>query len=387
MSRVIWDLYDDPTGSVLRAKIPNPENLPEAIKTAERLTPEAHERLPDHVFALVAQDGEHSMRKFACIDEGNTLLNVIYLIEQHTGMPEPAVKTAAANLRTACGWYNIKPPQQLDKLAACSSKKPLLKEKKKEGELVGSHSMPYSIGSEKRASAVMYPYVDITGHPPMGKEEPPKEYGNFCLEKQGEKRFPIDTEGQVKTASAYFVEHWRGFEPFDRHQYCVKLAQRAQELGVDVPEMVQKYGSLGYAPDVEGAVYARTAYCVPGSREHLFVNRLLEKRAELTPEEFAVALERFDRDTGIWNDWGGRVGDPYYSTFGFDKYAGWSFEEGGRYIDEETLHNVLKERRKGITDLFGKEILDGLDKDPIGIFESLPMDMRKVIMNMGSELT
>lgn len=112
------DLYDDPTGEVLKSRISDPSQFPEFIKTAERLTPEEMDKLPDDVFALVAFDGPEKMRKFACVDKGNTALSVIYFLENNHVLPEEAMEKAAANLITACGWYELEPPDQLLELAA-----------------------------------------------------------------------------------------------------------------------------------------------------------------------------------------------------------------------------------------------------------------------------
>lgn len=103
------DFYDDRTGSVLRSRIPNRGDIPDFIKTAERLSSGERRKLPDDVFALVAFDGGSKLRKFACVDKGNTALSVIYFLENKDRLPVEAQKTAAANLLTACDWYSLAP--------------------------------------------------------------------------------------------------------------------------------------------------------------------------------------------------------------------------------------------------------------------------------------
>jgi len=65
---------------------------------------------------VLLNDGE-STRKYECIDKGNTELNVVYLIKHGHKLPEEAQKVAAANLVTACGWYGIEVPEELEKMA------------------------------------------------------------------------------------------------------------------------------------------------------------------------------------------------------------------------------------------------------------------------------
>jgi hypothetical protein len=111
------DFYDDPSGSVLKGRLSSIDDVPDFVKTAERLNAEELNKLPDDVFALVALDGGRKMRKFACVDKGNTALSVIYFMENKDQLPEEAQKTAAANLITACSWYDMAPPEELEKAA------------------------------------------------------------------------------------------------------------------------------------------------------------------------------------------------------------------------------------------------------------------------------
>jgi hypothetical protein len=115
---VIFDVYDD-RGAALYPVFPH--GLPEQVKCAHALSPDEHARLPNDVFALVLHNNGEVLRKYACVDEGNTLLSVIYFMEQGHQLPEVAQKTAAANLIEACGWYDISVPEALTKIASGTS--------------------------------------------------------------------------------------------------------------------------------------------------------------------------------------------------------------------------------------------------------------------------
>jgi hypothetical protein len=112
----IIDFYDDPNGFVLQQKLGSAP-LPEFIKTAQFLTDDQRDRLPDDVFALVMVDRGEGIKKFACTDPGNTALSVLYFMENKDKLPEPAQKVAAANLVRACEWYDLDIPGQLQKIA------------------------------------------------------------------------------------------------------------------------------------------------------------------------------------------------------------------------------------------------------------------------------
>lgn len=117
LSGLVLDPYDDYNGAVLRSLFPSPAQVPGLIKTAARLTPEHRERLPDDLFAVVLQDGDLVLRKYAMADAGNTALSVLYFLKTAHRLPVAAQKVAAARLCEACSWYDIQPPKDLQKLA------------------------------------------------------------------------------------------------------------------------------------------------------------------------------------------------------------------------------------------------------------------------------
>lgn len=117
LSGLVLDQYDDDDGAQLRTWYPTRDDVPDFIKYANRLSPEDHGRLPDESFALVMIDGDKVLRKYACIDEGNVVLSVDYFMMNGHKIPEEAQKVAAANLITACKWYDLEPPEGLKKVA------------------------------------------------------------------------------------------------------------------------------------------------------------------------------------------------------------------------------------------------------------------------------
>lgn len=117
LSGLVLDHYDDLSGEVLRSIFPTEESVPEVIKQAHFIPPEERATLPPDVFALELVDGPVVMRKFACTDPGNTALSVEYFLKTAHRLPEEAQKVAAKNLITACEWYDIDPPEALQKVA------------------------------------------------------------------------------------------------------------------------------------------------------------------------------------------------------------------------------------------------------------------------------
>lgn len=116
---IILDLYDNPGD--LKTVFSSLDVIPESVKEAHMLTGQERDLLPDDVFALVLLNGEDRLRKYACVDQGNTELNLVYFIKHGHKLPEVAQKVAAENLITACGWYGIEVPEELQKVAVLGS--------------------------------------------------------------------------------------------------------------------------------------------------------------------------------------------------------------------------------------------------------------------------
>jgi len=409
----IIDFYDDPSGQVLKARLP--QEMPDFIKTAQFLNEDQRAKLPDDVFALVMVDQGECIKKYACTDKGNTALSVIYFLENHHKLPEEAQKVAAANLVTACGWYDMEPPHQLQKLAGLlgwglkkAIKHPIatysavkgvgeIKSKVDEGmarhqemmqpkmsELSGTKLMPGQSDrpEDEEKTGSLHPYVDITG------QRAPERFEKVASQQtllNG--RFPVDSYGEVEQARQWFEDYGSVLHPLDRRDFCTKLAARADELGMDVTEKIAKYAGKGYAQpeELEAAVCTRMQYWADDSPERDMLKSLMEKKAEVPPEVFCEALRQLDETTGLNHHWDEGVVDPWYATFGKTAGAGWTFEYLGDRVDEDMLKKVSVKDRELIKKKFGCEFAEEFQKKPREIFDSLPLDTKRIIMRMAND--
>lgn len=116
LSGVTIDFNDDP--SALADVYSTLDRVPDVVKQAHVLTHDELRQLPDDVYALcLHEDDAGTLRKFACIDAGNTQLAVDYFCAYGHKLPVEAQKVAAANLITACEWYGLTPPAPIEKVA------------------------------------------------------------------------------------------------------------------------------------------------------------------------------------------------------------------------------------------------------------------------------
>jgi hypothetical protein len=119
------------------------------------------------------------------------------------------------------------------------------------------------------------------------------------------------------------------------------------------------------------------------------LNKLLEKRASISPDEFAEALSELDVVTGIDRYWDSGVQDPWYTTFGVQKLAAdesdWRYRQGTEYLTKEQLENFVNNNNELLTKKFGEPMAEGLRDNTTAVFDSLPMDTKRVISRMAQQ--
>jgi len=425
-SGIVLDVYDD-RGAALKGRYPR--GLPEMVKSAHVLTPDESQALPDDVFALVLLNGDQSLRKFACVDPGNTVLSVEYFMMNKDKLPEEAQKLAASNLCTMCDWYDIEPPLELQKVASAVRMlagasgnydrvmEPGIDKYKRGKELAGQTLPGVGMMGHGWVKPEILKNAEVTGTPVMPPSSPIKEratgYGKKAVVKKASVspyvdvrasvqppvqvkkasryalrgKYPLDAYDQVKAASAYFDEYSTHFAPNDRREYCKNMVKRAYELGIAVSDMAEKYASAQYAPaaDIEFGLDTRRAL-LHGAPEQLEVlDKLAAQRPSvLDPELFALALGEFDKTAGISHFYDSDVVDPWLTTLGIQKVAKGEFSETyeGEYANEEQIERVPVDRVK---EVFGEDMAEEFRKDPMAIYKSLPMDQRKIMMRMASD--
>jgi hypothetical protein len=120
-SGLVLDVYDDAPGDVLRSIFSSTREVPEFIKNAHQLSHDEREALPDDAYGLVLINNGEKLRKFACVDDGNTAMHVLYFLKTAHLLPEEAQKVAALRLLDACRTFKLDEPEELQKTAGVMS--------------------------------------------------------------------------------------------------------------------------------------------------------------------------------------------------------------------------------------------------------------------------
>jgi hypothetical protein len=361
----ILDFYDD-QGALLRQVVEGPDDIPDFVKTASKVGHGSDNQL----YALVLVDEGQVLRKYATADRGNTWLSTLYFALTKDRLPEEAQKVAAANLIEACEHFNISAPDML---------------------------WDYADGPSETN------IVDVTDRKATVKvasvSEVEKEEVTYAIERaDGSKYYPLRDAAETKTAMDYFERHAGEFVPRERREFAVKVAQEASKGALPLTEKVAAYSGSGWNPAVESHITARGVFLrdagAPMPAQAKLV-KLAQERARLDPEDFAATLEVFDREFGLDALWDRDLADPWYAVTGdypanFEKVAKGSVETPATYqvgevtVTEGELRNLAQRGLNTLRSHFGGEFAAEFLKEPLKMFESMPLPQRKFMARLAT---
>lgn len=402
---LVFDIYDDSDRQILSA-IFEEAAPPEKVASSSLLSPEELNSLPDHVFAVVADNGNgRPLRKYAMHDEPHLKLSVLYFCESGQLFPEETQKLAARNLVRGCRWYDVEPPEDLVKMAFVGVTKI--------ADLTGSNIMPKgalkgsvaqgtakaSAPSVKTAAspavttAIADRFIDDTWehaedlssfdtHTVVKKAS----YQRYCLPHK--EKYPIDSYEHVQRADEYFHKHAHDFSLIDCRIYAQNLTNRADEIGVGVSEKVASYAGDGYGSFIEGELVKR-ASAYAGTGHEAGYRTLLDLQEKIPPAAMAVLIKEADDLTGA-SDVYGRAAtgfmEPYRAVFGKEASA-----EEYSWVSPEVsttgsqLSKLANESSGQLDEVFGSGFSDSFSRDPAGIFESMPDPQKALIAKMAAQ--
>lgn len=351
------DFYDD-RGDLLCKLVPHLE-IPEFVKQASSVQDDTHPEL----FAVVLNEGGQLLKKFPTTDPGNTWLSLTYFQETRDLLPLEAQKVAAARLSQACAAFGIQTPEWLDSMSKADDHSGFL--------------------------------VDVTGKVPPVKvaSESERTSVEYCIIRaDGSQYFPLSDANSVATALQYFDENHRQLQPRERREYAVKVASAAAKGALPLPESVESYAGSSLGENWEGHILARYKHLQDVGASPDICARLVKIAAlapRVAPEKLASALEQFDLDTKISDMWDRWISDPWASVFekqakGYVPHTKSFNLPDGSYVSQEDLMLLADKERGQLTVQFGHEFANAFCKDPMKIFQSLPLPQKKELARMAA---
>jgi hypothetical protein len=352
LANQVIDAYDDVTRDILKKFA---AERPETYV----MSPEEHTALKDREFALsMITKTASKLNKFPINTLDNTWLSNRCFEETYHRLPAAAQSIAAFHIKKACERFKVKPSVSIEKLASPADDNVYYEE----GRITASPR---------------------TAHADMSKFAAAEDIASNYTHAQ----YTFATTDHVKMAVAYFEEKCDEMPLETRHGYAGAIQKRAHELGMPVQQgKVIKYASDHYSAHVDAHIRSRMSLLEtqPELKEQL--SKLASAKTAMIPSDFAKALYSFDKEAKLARYYGGHLTDPFRATFGMipDPYAGYRVKVGSKNLTADEIGALAHAKYSKIKEYFGPHLADEFKKEPVAIFDSLPMDSKEVMVNIAN---
>lgn len=352
LSNQVLDIHDDVLGEGIR-KLASKGPAINVMPTSERAA------LPDREFALsIITKTASKLNKFPINSHDSTWLSNQYFEMNGHKLPEGAQKVAAWHIKKACRKFKIEPTALVEKLASESATNIFC-----EG------------GNLSRVEKLVQP--DLTKIASVS---------DIC-ENYTHAQFAFATPTHLKLACAFLERQHEKMPTELRHKYAAQIQRRSQELGLGIQGgIVAKYASDHYSPLVDAHLSARASLLQSDNENRGRLEKIATLKKSMSPSHFAQVLSAFDKKAGLNRYYGGALVDPFLATFRQqpDPYASQRIKlASARELTVEELKTIVGTKFDKIAEYLGKTIATELQKDPMTIFESLPMDAKELIVSFG----
>jgi hypothetical protein len=338
---LILDVYDD-AAALLREHHPPEEYEPFTKSAALAGTDFGESEFDANNFALILVDGDEGapevFRKFATVDRGNTWLSLVYLEKTGHQLPEEVRASAAAALVKAAGGYRLEVPETIREWSC----------------LRGAVSPP------------VFDFRQV-----VDKES--------VMEKAAS---PEEEAANIQQDINYFQADFVRMHPLERRRAALDLFEKGAAAGIDVSVLHDTYAGHDYGRFIEANVRSRYRY-VPDDNQADY-ELLLQKRAEITPDQFAEALTSLDTGLNLEHHWDRAFADPVATTiFGqqAEKVADPVIEGQGANIRRSALIRLAGDKAK-VARYFDADVAEALHRAPIDTYPALPAPLQQVLVDI-----
>lgn len=200
--------------------------------------------------------------------------------------------------------------------------------------------------------------------------------------------YPLDTEEEVKLASAWLEDNQAELGVHDRRVMAQSIHIRAEELGLGVnAETLLKYAGDGFG-DFVAAELSWRAVAFEDTLFEAPYKELSAKHASLDPAMVVAELMHLDNASGVdlsWNRALGGFRDPYravYEKTAVD-HGQYTWSSGTDYTSAMLLERLAAEYP--LNKVLDDDLAKAFKKDPVGIFKSLPDPEKQVLARLSGQ--
>ena len=328
------------------------ENLSEQAKVAYVPSLDEQNALDEKDFALIMWSPKlGQIKKYATYTPELTELNLAYLSDKESTLPEEILKVAGNNLTVAAKNYGISIPENLKKYAGENFKDNVV-----------------DMRTIKEADLIVKTSSQDTG-----------EY--YALPEHN--KYPLNTAEQVKKASAYFERNHKKMDENDKLAFSLNVLSRAEDLEVPVNNTeVSKYAELDFESfnsNLYDSVQVRKGYLKDTESEigNLY-DDLLRNSDEVGVVKTAEALYEIDKKAHLNGTYGKGIESPVFAVAG--KVGSNGQDIDGTYVTGSQLDNIPSGE---LTSIVGNDVIDDLrGEEKLDVLASLPIPVRKEILDL-----
>lgn len=355
---LIIDFYDDIFLGTLREE----PGLVEKLGSVRPMTHEKLAELSDSQFGLVIADSSKKLRKYPVHDQGHTLLAKEYF-EKNANKLTPTMQTTAAyHILRACKIHGIDGLDNLKKFAGTT-------------EAYTNVVDPEFKTVEPTAGSVWHS-INVATLPDK----------DFALLKVSEDKtvrmYPISSPDYLHRGVQHFnAEHHR-LDPVDRVKVATAMVKRAGVLKEEIDtSVIGKYATTQENPNFDLFITMRKELLNTDTDSADALDQLVEKRAEYKGQSFGRALEIFDKATGLDSLWDVTIPDPYCTCYSINNERIGAHGIEKEASDEEWLRKLAESDK--LSDVFGKSTVEEFRRNPVAVFNSLPVQTRQLLRDLG----
>jgi hypothetical protein len=360
----IIDAYDD----VHKVHL---EKIAADYPNCKILSAEKRASLPADAYGVTLLTKEGAQHKFPLCDQDQTWLSQEMLSETSHRMPEGMAKVAAHFIKRACEVFGVPVKPETEALRNLSLKTASAKDvdlalktgiisESKAGEPIGIVTKQASVKD------ALSPYADLD---------------SFCSNYTSA-QYAMPSQSHVKLAAAYFEEKNKKMPLELRHKYAAHVQIRAGELGMQpIKGEISKYASDRYSAML-GAHITNRSRILEGTPFVAELQKIASMKEQLTPYQFAQALNEFDKKAGLSKYHDVSLENPFRATFAAEVSTPWSWKStkfASRELTAEELSKLVNTQSPKIAEYLGKEVADGLKSHTHDVFNSLPNDAKEIM--------
>lgn len=217
---------------------------------------------------------------------------------------------------------------------------------------------------------------------------------NYAL--KSKKRYPLNTEEQVKTAADYFNAYHLQMPFSDRAEMAHNIVKQADAMQVKAASAtIKNYSNhKSYSPEFEQNILLRKTACrtnettidildkpIPAAK---VLEKIASNKKDCPPIRMVQIIAEFDKRAGIDAGYDNYIKDPYFTVFGCATNPEYDLEKLAAGVTEKDVTNFANKlgAKDVIMTYFGENAAQEYIADPVGFYKNLPIEEREAVNNI-----